>query len=810
MDFLKKQFRVLIWLLIWLTMLPVTAAAQEVMLRGMQKEQSRQQARIFMDLSGPVRPEVVVSGQRVDVMLAGTEVAAGFRQLPEDESLIRTLLISRREGLMVSFLFRRPPTDARVRYDSGQGQVQLHVDWSERGRGQRLAIVDQTTGFSQAGADGATVTKSTGSPYSEDWRRFFKEWETPFSFELAPRFSLPSMPLVQLPAGVDDKALPPALNEARAEADAGDWAKARQSAATLLDKPLEGAVREAFLVFYAEALLRDGRPKAAGATLRRFVENYPDSAQRLRARYLAGYCHAVNGDPYLGLYEVEQALSQIETDDFLLPRLLLLRGELLLAQGKYDQAHETLSSFNLSGTTDALRRLGYACSLSGLERNKEAAEIFAEMEEQYGPLRDPNALEHFARALYRGGAYLKAEEAYARLAQLISGHPDEGLAYFAQVQAALRRDDIEGARRLLDRILVAFPESRGGQRAAVRQIDLAVLDGGEKVLAWAVMDYGHHAENLSERALREEARFKQALALYLNRDHRRCVTVLEDFVRNHFSGDLRPHAEALLGEILPGVIEDMIADEDYLQALVMVERHRRILLDRRISWDFLERLAGAYGDMALLQRASRVYLFMLDNNRVPGRERGLYLPLVRILFLSGQHGLAVEYARQYAREYPEGEDRASVLLFEARALMELNRREQAADLLSATGRPASPELDLWAGRLCFEVNRYEDAASALMRLAPELDLEDDAGDLLLLAESLLRSNRPGEALPYFQQLVAVEETADQALYRIGQIMQQQGRKEQALNLFQRLVDEANSEQWQKMAREMLELMSLSL
>jgi tetratricopeptide (TPR) repeat protein len=97
-----------------------------------------------------------------------------------------------------------------------------------------------------------------------------------------------------------------------------------------------------------------------------------------------------------------------------------------------------------------------------------------------------------------------------------------------------------------------------------------------------------------------------------------------------------------------------------------------------------------------------------------------------------------------------------------------------------------------------------------MRLAPELDLEDDAGDLLLLAESLLRSNRPGEALPYFQQLVAVEETADQALYRIGQIMQQQGRKEQALNLFQRLVDEANSEQWQKMAREMLELMSLSL
>jgi hypothetical protein len=286
--------------------------------------------------------------------------------------------------------------------------------------------------------------------------------------------------------------------------------------------------------------------------------------------------------------------------------------------------------------------------------------------------------------------------------------------------------------------------------------------------------------------------------------------VLEDFVRNHFSGDLRPHAEALLGEILPGVIEDMIAAEDYLQSLVMVERHRRILLDRRISWDFLERLAGAYGDMALLQRAARVYLFMLDNNRVPGREQGLYLPLVRILFLGGKHGLAVEYARQYAREYPEGEDRASVLLLEARALVELNRREQAADILSAADRPASPELDLWAGRLCFEVDRYEDAAEALMRLVSELDVEEDAGDLLLLAESLLRSGRPEKALPYFEQLAAVRETADQALYRSGQIMQMQGREEQALNLFRQLVDEGNSEQWQKMAREMLELMSLSL
>ncbi len=810
MKFLKKQFRILIWLVIWLAVLPVAAVAQKVILTAMEKEQNRQQARILIDLSGPVRPEVAVSGQRVDVMLAGTEVSDGFRQLPEDESLIRTLLISRREGLMVSFLFRRPPTDARGRFDSGRGQVELLVDWSESGKGQRLAIVDQTPGFARSGADGATATKSIRSPYSGDWRRFFKEWETPFFFELPPRYSLPRMPLVQLPPGVDDKALPSALRTARKEAGTGDWAKARRSAEALLEKPLKGAVREAFLVFYAEALLRDGRPEAAGATLRRFVENYPESEQRSRARYLAGYCHAVNGDPYMGLYEVEQALPHVESGGYLLPRLLLLQGELLLAQGKYDQAHEILSSFNLEGTADDLRRLGYACSLSGLRRNREAADIFRAMEQQYGPLRDPDALEHFARALYRGGEYLEAEQAYARLAGLIGGHPDEGLAYFAQVQAALQRDDMEGARRLLDRILVAFPESRGGQRAAVRQIDLAVLDGGEKVLAWAVMDYGHHAQNLSERALREEARFKQALALYLNRDHERCVKVLEDFIRTYFSGDLRPHAEALLGEILPGVIEKMIADENYLQSLVMVERHRRILLDRRISWDFLEQLAGAYGDMALLQRAARVYLFMLDNNSVPGRERGLYLPLVRTLFLGGQYGLTVEYARQYAREYAEGQDRASVLLFEARALVELNRREQAADLLSAADRPASSELDLWAGRLCFEIERYEDAANALTRLVPEFDIEEDGGDLLLLAESLLRSDRPEKALPYFEKLAEVPETADQALYRSGQILRMQGREEQALNLFRQLVDEGNSEQWQKMAREMLELMSLSL
>ncbi len=805
---IKKVFFPL--LVCWLLLAPSGwALSQGPVLLSMSKTETSDQARIQIGLSAALAPRTVVSGQRVDLILPAAAVGSALKTLPEDASLIKVMLIQQRDDLVVSFLFRRPPVAVEADYSPARDQVDLNVFWSQESARQRLAIMPAIKGVATARAGGATSTKTRSSRFTGNWREFFAAYETPFAFALPPRFSLPPLPLLPLAraAAAEDQGLN-LLAPALKQVERGDWEKALQELQVHLQAPLEEQAREAFLVLYGEAQIRNGFLTQAGSTLDGFCSKYPASPYGARGRYLLAYARAVSGDPFAAIYHLEQARADLAPADPLQELVLLLYGEASLAKQDFAAALEVLSGPDFDDRTNDLRLLARGCALSGVGRHGEAVQLFAGLEERYGELRDPYALEHYARSLYRSGAYAAAQQAYRRLAELCAGHPDEGLAYFAQVQAALRQDDLQGARNLLDRILVAFPESAGGQRAALKQIDLAVLDGPEKVLVWAVIDYGRYAEEVSERELREEAGFKRALALHLKGENVRSVDALQQFIRDFFSGTLRREAEALLGELLPGVVDQLIAQGEHMQALVMVERNREILLDRRISWEFLARLAGAFSDMELLQRAARVYLFMLDNNQDLRREEPLYRPLLRTLYQSGQYRLVEEYAERYQRNHPQGHDRAAVTLLRAQALNELGRKPEAAALLVAAGRPAGRELDAWGGRLCFEIGDYAAAAGCLVRLTERGDGDPTPQELILLAEALFRAERPEEALPYFEALQNDAGVADQAIYRSAQIYLQNGRQAGALKLLNRLADEGESPLWRKMAREMLGFLQL--
>lgn len=781
---------------------PLWAQPAGPVVSSLSKQEEAERVRISVNLSGRVSPQVSLSGQRVDLVLPQATLRPGVAHLPEDATLIKTLFINRRGDLVLSFLFRSPPQRAEAVYDAGRSQVVVDVLWS--GAPQRLALMPQIGGM-MISQDGQAVGRRTRtSGYADDWRRFFRDYETALPFAFKPHYSLPALiPLSQRP-----ESHPIALAQAQEAGMRGDWQEALGALRGVVSTSLSPEHAAFFFTLRAEALLRTGAHRQGRSQLQEFVETHPRHVFEGRARYLYAYALAVNGDPHGAMVQLMRAREVQGADSSLAHFLVLLEGELHLAMGRDQKALELLDGAALPGAADDLRQLARAAALTGVGRFSEALAAYQDLELRYGQLRDPFALERYARSLYRQKQFAEAAGAYARLAPLSDNRDAEGLAYFAQVRALLRAGDERGARFHIDRIQENFPGSRAARRATLLQSDLAVLRGEDQGLLWAILDYGRIAEESDERALREEAAFKHALALHFKQDRRASVEALELFIRNHFSGALRLEAEVLLGDLLPGFIDELIGEGEHLQALVLLERNREILLDQRISWEFLKGLAAVFRDTELLDRAIRVYLFMLDNVREMERGEPLYLPLVRLLAERGRYEMAIQYAERYAETFVDGEDRDAVLLTQARALHATGRSELAAELLLAAERPGLRDLDLWGGRICFELGRYEEAAGCLTRLVERTDAQPEPQELLLLAEALYRAGRYQQALSYFESLRQYPATADQAAYRSALIYLELGERARALKVLQQLVDEGSNELWRRLSREKIELLAL--
>lgn len=781
---------------------PLWAQSAGAVVSSLSKQEEAERVRISVNLSGRVSPQVSLSGQRVDLVLPQAKLRPGVAHLPEDATLIKTLFIDRRGDLVLSFLFRSPPQRAEAVYDAGSSQVVVDVLWS--GAPQRLALMPQIGGM-MISQDGQAVGRRTRtSGYADDWRRFFRDYETALPFAFKPHYSLPALiPLSQRP-----ESHPAALAQAQEAGMRGNWPEALGALRGVASTSLSPEHAAFFFTLRAEAQLRTGAHRQGRTQLQEFVDTHPLYVFEGRARYLYAYALAVNGDPYGAMVQLMQAREVLGADASLAPYLVLLESELHLAMGRDQKALELLDSAVLPGAADDLRQLARAAALTGVGRFSEALAVYQDLELRYGELRDPFALERYARALYRQKQFAEAAAAYGRLAPLCDNRDAEGLAYFAQVRALWRVGDERSARFHMDRIQENFPASRAARRATLLQSDLAVLRGEDQGLLWAILDYGRIAEESEERGLREEAAFKQALALHFKQDDRASVEALELFIRNHFSGALRLEAEVLLGDLLPGLIDELIGEGEHLQALVLVERNREILLDQRISWEFLKGLAAVFRDTELLDRAIRVYLFMLDNVREMERGEPLYLPLVRLLAERGRYEMAIQYAERYAETFVDGEDRDAVLLTQARALHATGRSELAAELLLAAERPGLRDLDLWGGRICFELGRYEEAAGCLTRLVERTDAQPEPQELLLLAEALYRAGRYQQALSNFESLRQYPATADQAAYRSALIYLELGERARALKVLQQLVDEGSNELWRRLSREKIELLAL--
>jgi tetratricopeptide (TPR) repeat protein len=265
---------------------------------------------------------------------------------------------------------------------------------------------------------------------------------------------------------------------------------------------------------------------------------------------------------------------------------------------------------------------------------------------------------------------------------------------------------------------------------------------------------------------------------------------------------LRGEAEALMAEILPAELESLIAKGEDLQAVVLLEKYRELLIRGDGKWPFLPKLANAFTRLGLFDRGCRVYLYLLDHARSKEDAEKFYLPLTSLYYDRDEYALAEKYSTTYLNIYPKGADRTALFLMRLRALYKLARFEEAAELLQKKQYPRSTEIELLATQIYWELGDYNKVIDFANRLGNRGEAIPPSG-LLLEAEALRRLGHAKQALPLYEVLAEEGTFSDQATYRCGQILLAKGERARALKLFQKLVEKGKNDLWQQLASDFI-------
>ncbi|HMA67542.1 MAG TPA: tetratricopeptide repeat protein [Desulfosalsimonadaceae bacterium] len=272
-------------------------------------------------------------------------------------------------------------------------------------------------------------------------------------------------------------------------------------------------------------------------------------------------------------------------------------------------------------------------------------------------------------------------------------------------------------------------------------------------------------------------------------------------MEDYWAGELMPEARALLVEIFPDAAEALVAQQAYFEALTLVSRHRDLLAQANISYDFLFDLAKSYSSAGFLSQAAETYLYILDFEEEKARKAAAYLPLIRLCHEQKQYDRVLRYGSAYLSLYPEGKDRADVTYYYADVLLQREKLEGLAGLLDEKNRPRTPKLDYLAGKLFLRTGRTDLAEFYLTWASDPQRKGGNPGYRLKLGEMLFADQEYEKAVPVYRSLLEEPQFAAHAGCRLIQMYFETGRRREALKLYQRLAEKEIEGRWLQLASE---------
>ena len=592
-------------------------------------------------------------------------------------------------------------------------------------------------------------------------------------------------------------------------AESGKWLQVCLLLRQQVEKTADEHIKERLVLSYAEGLVRAGEYREPYYLLQRITLGYPDSLLADLASFLLIYQQADRGDHTNAYYELRTLLGRLGATPFA-PAFNLLLAELALMADRTSEAKTLLDDPIIAQepSLDLVRRLRQADLLFTGKQTDKALAAYLELATQSTLIEtDPLSLARFARGLYEARRYPEAAKRYQQLVDLLANRPGMDLALFRLAMCHLRMPATAKKARIdLVQIQNAFPDTLGGERAHLKQTDLDYMSKRMKGRdAEAV--YGRYALAGKTVDLREESGFKQALVNSLEGEAETSVRQCMHLLRTFQSGALRTETTALLIQQLPGVIRQLVKDEEYVKALVLAKQNKNLFVRGWLETGLLFDLARAYSRLGMADETAQTYQYLFEVSGEADREN-IYLPLLQAFMATGRFTRVGEYADRYQIRFPKGRDGQAVFALKVRALYESGQLDQALALLTSTSGSGSRELDLLKGRILFEKKEWQKVIDTLAQPGIQESLTSH-GLVLPLAESYFQTGKEEQAAPLFRQLAEGREHAEQARFRLAQIALKRGDRSQALNLFRELAEKGTDPLWKKIAQEEVSILEMT-
>ncbi len=793
--------RLLAYILLFFTILHCTADASELI--KVSRIDRKDVVQFYFTFDVPPEFSSIRSERRIDLEFFKTTSAPSVALGNPDKDIVKILPRRTEDKFILSLFFRYRPQHHKLS-QSSDGKLVFEVLLGNEYSKSYQDLADRLKGLTALQTPSLDpLNPYLQSPYAEDWMSFFSRYESPVTIDIPVKFSYPPFPLISLLPPGGEANLQLLTAEMLELARLNLWHDLAKKLLESIQNNQDVEAQKLLALTYGEVLSRSGNFADAFRQLYLLKEQYSDELLGTYAKYLLIHLGSVHEDPYLADSNYTLMESSIYNTLPLAPYFLLSQIETALATGNYARLNHLLLREDVALPQQVaeivqIRQADYWYAIQQSIKAKAAYQL------QSGSQllqTMPYSLAGSCHIYYDLLRFTEAATCYNTLSTMVSDEPLLGLIDYRKTMSKMNTGDQTSLIDEFSRIEKNFPGTEAGYRAALKKNDLLFL----RDKTWgqeAIAHYAAIAKKADSRAIREEALFKQALVHALLDESAMSIQLLQQYLREFLTGDVRISAQALLIELLPGEIKRLVDNKEYIQALVLAKRNKDLFQNKWIDNTFLVDIAKAYNRIGIYDEAQQLYLYLIEIMPV-GQREDLFLPMIQATFDHGDYSLVDDYAAQYSYIYPDGRYADEVLFFRLQSLVADERLSDALRILPES-LPENIAIYELAAALFFRTDNYEkclDVAKKLARIKNPLSQKEQ----YMLAESLFMTGLFAEAEQAFMAIIKESNFYQQSLYRLAELARREKNEKKALSLFEKLVETEENSLWKQYAERELQL-----
>lgn len=640
------------------------------------------------------------------------------------------------------------------------------------------------------------------SPYAHDWKTFFTKYEAPLDIKVEVKYTLPEFPVANLILHGKDFTTDLFPEDTKSLAEQELWGILLLSVQELLLTKTDEQTKKLLALTYGELLFRNGDFTGAYKQLYLLDQKYPNDQVGLYAKYLLALLRATYEDPFVADVILKDLSEQIHPKSLLTPYFFISKIELALATQQLGYMKELLDqdSVGFPPPLDKIRELRYTDYFFSTKQSIKAFVGYQLLEDTALISSHPFSLNGYCSTLYDQKQYETASQCYDSLLDNTKDDKSIGMISFRKAMADLKFKPLTSVLNDFSSIEDAFPGTDAGFKAALKKVDLMTITR-DKWDDFSARYFRALAEKAVTKDTSEEAALKEAINFAIMEENEKSIELVMQYLRNYRSGKLTDTGEALLIDLLPGEIKRLVEQKEYVQAVVLARKNRRLFTNNWIDIKLLSDLALSFENLGIHEEAKRLYLYLIEILNQEQKEQ-YYYPLLRAIFKQGDFDLISDYATQYFFNYPQGKDTLAIKTLLLKALFAEKKYEEALNNLP---NPIPDDLDFLKllASIYYYTDRFPETANTLLPLWEENNLNQTL-NIFMLADSLFHAERYQESKPIFIYLLQQDKTNQQIMYRLSKIEKRLNNQEGSLKYLNMLVETEEDSLWKTAAQKEIE------